>query len=327
MTGPHPDASRTGARTRALLASGALDLPRIGRGATPDRWRALADLARNDVSVARLAEAHVDAVQILAEAGRDAPEGQLLGVWAAKGPDGPVRARPHRDGGLELEGRKAFAGGASLVDAALVTVARDGTHVLLLVPLDGVDEGRLDRRGWVTPALADTDTAVVDLGGVRVADGAVVGGDRWYLDRPGFWHGAVGPAACWAGAAHGLVDHVEGAVGDEPHARAHLGAMRAEAYGMAAALEQAGRGCDDRPGDAEAARARALAVRHLVDRAAGEVQDRLARALGPRPLVGDAAVVARDAALRVYRRQCHAERDLEALGRATRPGDDVGRWM
>ncbi len=315
MSGPHPDAARVGARTRSLLAAGALDLPRVGRGATAARWAGLVALARDDVSVARLAEAHVDAVQILAEAGREAEPGELLGVWAAEGPGGPVRARPHRDGGLVLEGAKAFAGGASLVDAALVTVDRAGVHTLLRLPMAEVDAGRIDRRGWVTPALADTDTAVVDLDGVRVAEAAVVGGDRWYLDRPGFWHGAVGPAACWAGAATGLVDHAERAVGDDPHARAHLGAMRAEVRGMASVLDRAGRECDAEPGDGAAAQARALAVRHLVDRAAAEVQDRLGRALGPRPLVADAEVVARDAALRVYRRQCHAERDLEVLGR------------
>jgi hypothetical protein len=44
------------------------------------------------------------------------------------------------------------------------------------------------------------------------------------------------------------------------------------------------------------------------------VQDRFARALGPRALTADPAVVARDHALSVYRRQCHAERDLEVLG-------------
>jgi hypothetical protein len=31
---------------------------------------------------------------------------------------------------------------------------------------------------------------------------------NWYLTRPGFWHGALGPAACWAGGAIGLIDAV-----------------------------------------------------------------------------------------------------------------------
>lgn len=55
-------------------------------------------------------------------------------------------------------------------------------------------------------------------------------------------------------------------------------------------------------------------MRHLVDRGASEVQERLGRALGPRPLVSDAEVIARDGALRIYRRQRHTERDLAALG-------------
>ena len=33
-----------------------------------------------------------------------------------------------------------------------------------------------------------------------------MGTPGWYVERNGFWHGAVGPAACWAGRAAGLVD-------------------------------------------------------------------------------------------------------------------------
>jgi hypothetical protein len=51
------------------LASGALDLPLPGGGATALRWRRLADLTETDIVAGRLAEAHTDAVAILAELG------------------------------------------------------------------------------------------------------------------------------------------------------------------------------------------------------------------------------------------------------------------
>ena len=34
----------------------------------------------------------------------------------------------------------------------------------------------------------------------------MVGGLHWYLNRPGFWHGAINPAACWAGGALSLIE-------------------------------------------------------------------------------------------------------------------------
>lgn len=311
-------------RVRALDRSGALDLPPIGAGRTGDRWLALAALARHDVSEARIAEAHVDALQILAEAGRTPTPGALYGVWASEHPRWHVTGTDAA-GGLELHGAKAFCTGAGLLDRALVSVAvsgpsGDGTRLVEL-DLATVDPSRIDASTWVATALSDTGTAVVDLEGIVVPADATVGADGWYLDRPGFWDGAIGPAACWAGAALGLVDHAVAHPPSDPHGRAHLGALAALGWSLEAALDRAGREIDAATGStadpgerAREARRRALVVRHLVDVAAAEIQDRFARALGPRPLVADAEVIERDQALSLYRRQCHAERDLETLG-------------
>ena len=70
------------ARVRDVVAD--LDLPHPGEGRTAERWRTLADVARRDVTVARVVEAHVDAVSILHEAGLDREPNALYGVWAAE---------------------------------------------------------------------------------------------------------------------------------------------------------------------------------------------------------------------------------------------------
>ncbi len=298
---------------RTLLAEGGLDLPSIGDGATAVRWRALAALARGDVSVARLAEAHVDGREILREAGRHHPGDRLLGVWASEHPAHLVTGERHDDR-LVLHRSKAFCSGAGIVDDALVTAAVDGEQLLLLVPGEVLAPDRIDASGWVAPALGDTRTAVVDLEGLEIGVDSIIGGPRWYLDRPGFWHGAIGPAACWAGAAIGLVDHALAHPPTDPHGRAALGAMAAAAWSMEAHLDAAGNEADTDPADGRAAHRRALVVRHLVDACAGRIQDDFARALGPRPLIGDPAVIERFAALTLYRRQCHGVRDLEVLG-------------
>lgn len=323
-----------GNRIRSLEESGRLDLPPLGGGDTTGRWSALAELARHDVSEARIAEAHVDALQILTEADRGRQAGCLYGVWASDHPRWRVTASIGADGDLVLHGSKSFCTGTGIVDRALVTIAVDdgstaGRHLLVDVSVATLMPDRFDTSGWVNTALADTATAVVDLTGLVVARSDVVGDHRWYLDRPSFWDGAIGPAACWAGAALGLVDHARTHPPDDPHGRAHLGAMSAIAWSLTAALDRAGREIDadgaragstgdvtaeSGGGRTDAARARALTVRHLVDAGCAEIQDRFARALGPRPLVADAGVIERDHALSLYRRQCHAERDLEALG-------------
>ena len=67
---PGRGAAWTGAATAAAFAaavkSGRLNLPLPGSGRTRERWAALADLAGEDLSLARLAEGHADALAILA---------------------------------------------------------------------------------------------------------------------------------------------------------------------------------------------------------------------------------------------------------------------
>ena len=68
------------------LDAGELDLPLPGSGRTLLRWSALADLCESDVVAGRLAEAHTDAVAILAElSGPPARPGRLWGVWGGGG--------------------------------------------------------------------------------------------------------------------------------------------------------------------------------------------------------------------------------------------------
>ncbi|HJL17616.1 MAG TPA: hypothetical protein RMH99_18275, partial [Sandaracinaceae bacterium LLY-WYZ-13_1] len=112
----------------------------------------------------------------------------------------------------------------------------------------------------------------------------------------------------------GLIDVARARGRADPHARAQLGALHAAAWGLSAILEQAGREIDRDPDDdANAAHARALAARHLVERLCTDVLDRFGRATGPAPLAFDAEVARRHAELALYIRQCHGERDLESL--------------
>ncbi len=295
------------------LVEDALPLP--GAGRTAQRHRRLMEIGREDLSLARLAEAHWDAVAILAEAGRAAAPGALYGVWAAEKPGQALQLAAEPGGGFALSGGKAWLSGAGLVDRALVTA---GAPESLLVEVDvraHADRVVFDGSGWKTEAFRETRTAAGRFNAVPVAAEGVICGPGWYTGRPGFWHGACGPAACWAGGAAGLVEMAMRTSRQDAHTLAHLGAMRADVWALGAYLDAAGREIDA-GGDAGAdARVRALTVRHLAEQACTDVLRRLPRALGPVPLAMDEAFQRRYQELDLYVRQSHAERDLEALGR------------
>ncbi len=300
-------------RARAALRSHAWELPHPGGGATGLRHRALAAIAREDLSLARIAEAHTDARAILAEAGCAPRPGDVLyGVWASDGPQSRVTAQ-RRDGHWRLEGLKQYCSGASFCEAALVS-AYAGDALLLFDVEIAVPTLRVQASTWATPALGDTATCPVAFHGVAIPDERCIGGANWYLERPGFWHGAIGPAACWAGGSLSLLDALRREGRRDPHALAHWGAIEATSWGMAALLDQAATEIDADPGDhGGTARRRALMLRHLIERGCADVLDRFGRATGPALLAFDDGVARQYAALVLYLRQCHAERDLAKI--------------
>lgn len=308
-----------------LSLTDAIPLP--GAGETAARFARLWELAARSPQLGRLAEAHFDAVAILAEAGRSADPGQRYGVWAAGGPD-PATLR-RTASGLRLVGTKHWCSGASIVSQALVTARQDtgndaagdrggGTNALVLVKLSAPGLTMLE-SDWQSPAFAEIDTRSVAFDMV-VDEDSVIGLDDWYLRRRGFWHGAVGVAACWAGAIAGIVARSLGHIPTDPHANAHLGAIDAELWNLRTLISAAAHEIDVDHGEQERdRRRRALRVRHLVDDAIDSVMAHLTRATGPRLLAHVGDVHHELAEVDLYRRQCHAERDLEILGELSRP--------
>lgn len=306
----------TGGLLHRWLDSGALDLPLPGGGATAQRWHRLAALAEVDVVAARLAEAHTDALAILTELGvSEARQGLLWGVWAAESRDAVLSA--HDDGGATtLDGTKVWCSGAGLCTRALVTARLDsGERGLFAVDL-GHPGVRPLPSGWRNPGMAESDTRSVQFTSVPAMS---VGRPGEYLSRPGFWHGAIGVAACWLGGARAVAKPLYERAAEEsadPHSRMHLGAVDAALAAGEAMLDRAAAAIDEDPlnrkGTAELIARRTRAV---VEIAVDEAITRTGRALGPAPLCQNAQHAKRVADLTVYVRQSHAERDLERLGR------------
>ncbi len=295
---------------RELVQSGRLDLPLPGSGATGERFTRLAEVGRRDPVLGRLAEAHVDAVAILAELGGPVvARGQVWGVWAAE-PPRPVLAAERTGSGWQLRGTKAWCSGAHSNTHALVTARVGADRPLFAVDLS--DPGVRPVEGtWAAVGMAASDSGAVEFDDVPAEP---VGPVEGYLSRPGFWHGAIGVAAAWYGGACGVADALAARreTADE-HQLAHLGAVTALLAGARWSLQSAATEIDANP--TGCTRATALSVRAIVEDAATQTLHRVGRALGAGPLCSDAAHAARVADLTVYLRQSHAEHDLVTLAR------------
>ncbi|MEV4351873.1 acyl-CoA dehydrogenase [Actinoplanes sp. NPDC049596] len=270
--------------------------------------RILTALGRDDLVRARLGEGHADAVAIRVELGDlnepTTPPGERWGVWAAAPSSVRAELTP---GGWRLTGDRPWSSGAAWCTDALVTAAADDGIRLFAVrnaaphaqPLDGT---------WPAVGMAGSDSRTVHF---DAAPARPVGEPGQYVDRPGFWHGGIGVAACWFGGALGVADRLLGAdLG--PHGLAHLGAVGVALGAARAVLAEAAAEIDADP--AKNQQRLAMRVRATVEATATEVLERVGRALGAGPLCRDEAHARRVADLTVYLRQSHAEKDLEQLG-------------
>lgn len=309
----------TAGLVRHWLDTGRLDLPLPASGCTGKRLQQLAELAHEDISAARIAEAHVDAVAILNELGGKPPSSeQLWGVWAAESPDAVLTATHLSGDAFTLTGTKVWCSGAGFCSHALVSAFIGGHRDERgLFALTVTDPGIKPLPStWWNAGMAGSDTRPVQF---TNALSVLVGDPGDYTSRPGFWHGAVGVAACWLGGARRVADPLYRCAGSESadaYALAHLGAVDAALTAGEAMLARAAEQIDADPFDRTGtAQLLARRVRAVVENAVDEAITRTGRALGPGPLTEDGRHAQRVADLSIYIRQSHAERDLAELGR------------
>lgn len=210
------------------LDSGRLELPLPAAGYTAERLQRLARLAQDDIAAARIAEAHVDAVAILHELGGKPPEAsQLWGVWAAESVEAKLTATSISGDEFVLNGTKVWCSGAGFCSNALVTAHLEGGEQgLFAVTLTDVGVRPLPSTWW-NPGMAGSDTRSVQFSNVHAI---LVGEPGDYPTRAGFWHGAIGVAACWLGGARRVADPLYRSARSESadaYALAHLGAVDA----------------------------------------------------------------------------------------------------
>jgi len=313
-----PLASDYQAAAKKLLPYIQSKVPPMGEGQSAARLTFLTTVGRDDLSLARLIEGHLDATQILREAKRPVDKQALYAIWASGGPADSlhITQTARTASGLELTGTKPFCSGSDIVDRALIYIYPN--EQLVEVDMQAVGAvGRIDFDGkaWEAPTFSETHTWNVALRRFPITQDNYIGGYKWYFERPGFCLGALGPAACWTGGAMALVDSVRQRTLKDGHAKAHLGAMAALVCSMQSLLRWGAQQIDADPTNKSGQLfPSALVVRHQIERGCTEILDRFGRTLGPRPYAFERDNSRRIAELTLYIRQCHAERDLEELG-------------
>lgn len=330
----YADVKALGECLQALVNEGLDQLPLPASGGTLERWRDLACVAGHDLGLCKLYEGHTDALAIMAElAAPVAATGSTWGMWAAEPPQARVSITASGDSGpsVRLDGLKAWCSGAAVLSHALMTAWDEHSQQqLVAVALDqpGVT---VTTDGWRAVGMGATGSVEVRFDGVQ---GYLVGSPGEYVSRPGFWHGGIGIAACWFGAASAIAQPLllQGSKSSDPHALAHLGAVDSALHSAASVLRSSAQILDEQPyADAEQLARRSRAS---IETSAEQVILHVGRALGAGPYCKDSHFSRLIADLPVFLRQSHAERDLAVLGQLTshwlnnnaRGGDaDVGR--
>jgi alkylation response protein AidB-like acyl-CoA dehydrogenase len=247
---------------------------------------------------------------IIEQLGGSPTPGSTWGMWAAEPPQArvQVRAAGHM---VRLDGRKAWCSGAAVLSHALLTAwDAEDRQQLVAVALDQPGVTITD-QGWQAVGMGATGSVEVLFDD---AEAQAIGEPGDYLNRPGFWQGGIGIAACWYGAARQIAEVLRQhcAQREEPHALAHLGAVDTALYAAANVLRFSALHIDAHPeAGAELLARRARAV---VEQSAEQVMREVGRALGAGPFCKDRHFARLIADLPVFLRQSHAERDLAALG-------------
>jgi len=286
-----------------LLALGVSDrrgVPIAGRAA---EYAALQYAGARDPSAGRIFEGHLNGAQLVARCGtderravlgREIDDGHIFGVWNTQDERSPLRIEASARG-LRLAGGKTWASGAGSITRPVVTAAwPDGSIQLCVLRIDE-SAARIDASAWQPLGMRASDSFRVDLDGVAVEPGDLIGRPGDYAVQPWFHGGALRFTAVQTGVVERL--YAETVAYLQQRARSSDAAQRLRVAEMRVALQtaigwiatgvDAWRAFDADPSDRNAARLLDVVdmARVVVERAALDVIERAMRSVGAHGLV------------------------------------------
>lgn len=236
------------ADTGLLVAPLSSDFGGVGLGFQSDQMgltlQVLKQIGRGNLSLGRVFEGHVNALQLIQTFGTDdqirrfaadAFARKAFGVWNAEATDG-VKLHPIEGDRYRIEGSKTFCSGCGYVERPFVSGALpDGSWQMCIVPIEQV-EVDVNPDWWQPPGMKASASYKVDFTGVEVGAHMLLSAPGDYFRQPWLSGGVVRFAAVQLGGAEALFDATRQYLQDlgrtdHPHQQARLGKM-------AIALEQ-----------------------------------------------------------------------------------------
>jgi alkylation response protein AidB-like acyl-CoA dehydrogenase len=173
-------------------------------------FRLLHLLGYADLSLGRIFEAHVNALELVRQYGTRkqmenaalaAQAGDLFALWVT---DPAQQGVQMSSADFALTGEKWFCSAAGVANQALITAQTQSGSQMVLAPLSaGV---KVTDRGVKLSGMHGAVTGSVDLTGVVVSPEALIGGTGDYLKEPVFSTGAWRSSAVAVGGLAALID-------------------------------------------------------------------------------------------------------------------------
>src|SRR5699024_5677067 len=152
------------------------------------QWAALLHTATIDLATARTIEPHLDALTILSEVWSTAPEPDTYwGVYAAEVPDSGLVAERSQGQTFELTGEKRWCSLATELTHAIVTAEVDDNRQAFAIHLQKPDVTHSEEV-WNSEGLNEIPSGSIQC---HNSPAKPVGEPGWYLERQGFWTGAI----------------------------------------------------------------------------------------------------------------------------------------
>ncbi|WP_127491038.1 acyl-CoA dehydrogenase family protein [Acinetobacter calcoaceticus] len=288
------------------LVNLAKNLPYPASGQTYQRWQLFAQIAGSDLSLAKLFESHCDALSILNELGYQKEiDDQIWAVWAADGGPAPLQIKDNLCNGI-----KPWCSGAEFIQKALMSYKDQQGQAQLCIADLNHSSITTDLSHWHAVGMHATQTARVTFENTPVKP---IGHPNSYLERPGFWHGAAGVAACWYGAAVRLASFLQEScqANPNPFKKLYLGESARQLAITKQYFQYVAELIDHQPLLSHEREIRIL--RAQTEQCCQSVVEQVGKALGARPFCEEATFAQLVADLPVFIRQSHAAFDYEQI--------------
>ncbi|WP_156818847.1 acyl-CoA dehydrogenase [Sphingomonas sp. Mn802worker] len=322
-------------RLRTLIDLGATSafVTLDGAAAAVDLLTTLRLIGGADLSLGRIYEGHVNAVQLVHAYGgatqrdalaRDLAAGRVYGVWNTEPAPG-MNVEETGPGTYRLSGAKSFATGAGHIDRALITARwPDGTKQMVLADVSEAG-ARVDNSAWQVRGMRGTNSGTLDFNGLVVSSDALIGEAGDYEREPRFSAGAWRFTAVQLGAVEALLRHwrdhlVATGKANDSIQRARIGAAIVATRSAATWVGRASQLAEDGSPNAIA---HVLMTRGVVEEAGLLVMEGAARAIGTASFFAGSRVdrITRD--LGLYLRQPVPD---QARDRAAAAWIEADRW-